>query len=139
MNGKIWRIPALKYIGQKSFKFFGSYFGKLMISYIHSDFNRLDTCIISIEKDLLANLVKIHIWNDGKPKKNVLGLVLWLFYFSMPHIQLYFLYSVVVVCSCFILYWGRLSCDVHIMKFSYWVIEIEQCSNLFDFILMILI
>ena len=37
MNQIIWRIPALKYIGQKSFKFFGSYFGKLMISYIHSD------------------------------------------------------------------------------------------------------
>ena len=30
------KISALKYIGL-SFKFFGSYFGKLMISYIHSD------------------------------------------------------------------------------------------------------
>ena len=27
----------LQYIGRKSFKFFGSFFGKLMISYIHSD------------------------------------------------------------------------------------------------------
>ena len=30
-------LKDLKYIGQKSFKCFGSYFGKLMISYIHSD------------------------------------------------------------------------------------------------------
>ena len=30
-------LMYLKYIGQKSFKFFGSYFGKWMISYIHSD------------------------------------------------------------------------------------------------------
>ena len=37
MNRKIWRISAQEYIGQKSFKNFGSYFGKLMISYIHSD------------------------------------------------------------------------------------------------------
>ena len=69
----------------------------------------------------------------------MLGLVLWLFYFSMPHIQLYSLYSLVVVCSCWILYWGRLCCDVHVMKFSHWVMEIEQCSNFYHFILMILI
>ena len=37
MNVNIWRISALKYIGQKSFKFFRWYFGKLMNSYIHSD------------------------------------------------------------------------------------------------------
>ena len=29
--------PEVQYIGQKSFKFFGWYFGKLMISCIHSD------------------------------------------------------------------------------------------------------